>query len=438
MSLFIAENRSLRLSALCVLYVSQGLPDGFVRTGLKTYLIREGASTAEVAGLIALVSWPWAIKWVWGPVIDRFSGSRFGRRRPWILAAQVAMALTLGSMLFISESPPSIRLLGFAVLLINCFSSMQDVAIDALAIDVLPERERGVANGLMFGSADVGRFLGGAVVGGALLAYGVKTAVVLEISLLLAIAMCPLLLRERRGDTLLPWRRRRFNSEVLSAQTPSPSIAELVSQLGRAFSQRASALAALLAIFSLTATSAHLVFWPVYLQRELGWSSEEYLRLEGVYGVGFGLAGSLVGGVLASWLGAKRSVILALILLAGCWFAYAGYKSLWDDRLFVTCLFCTVAWLANLFQVAMFALFMGVCRSAVAATQFSTYMALLNVSGILGATLAAHVDAQWPPAAAFTTLACLQLGMVAVVVCIPTLPPRGPDAPSTATAPTLN
>ncbi len=430
MSLFLAENRSLRLSALCVLYVSQGLPDGFVRTGLKTYLIREGASTAEVGSLIALVSWPWAMKWVWGPLIDRFSGSRFGRRRPWILAAQIAMTLTLGTILFIPESPPTIKLLGFAVLLINCFSSMQDVAIDALAIDVLPEHERGVANGLMFGSADVGRFLGGAVVGGALLAYGVKSAVVLEISLLIAIAMCPLLLRERRGDELLPGRRRRDDLRVLTAAAPPPSIAALLSQLRHAFSRRASLLAAALAILSLTATSAHLVFWPVYVQRELGWSSQEYLRLEGVYGVGFGLAGSLVGGVLASWLGAKRSVILALILLAGCWFTYATCAHLWDDWRFVTFLFCTVAWLANLFQVAMFALFMGVCRSVVAATQFSTYMALLNVSGILGATFAGHVGAQWSPVVAFTALGCLQLGMVVVVVGIPTLPRQGADTPT--------
>ena len=60
MNLTLSDNRSLRLTTLCVLYVSQGMPDGFVRTGLKTYLIAHGATLAEVAHVIALVSWPWA------------------------------------------------------------------------------------------------------------------------------------------------------------------------------------------------------------------------------------------------------------------------------------------------------------------------------------------------------------------------------------------
>jgi MFS transporter, PAT family, beta-lactamase induction signal transducer AmpG len=427
-NLYLSESRPLRLSALCVLYVSQGLPDGFVRTGLKTYLIAHGASTADVGQLIALISWPWAMKWVWGPVIDKFGRSPMGRRRPWILAAQFSMGLTMATMLFIPNLPASIRLLGMSVLLINCFSSMQDVAIDALAIDLLPEKERGVANGLMFASSYIGSFLGGAVVGRFLLQYGIREAVTLELLILVIIAMFPLLLRERRGDALLPRGRRASLEDGPHSIEVVSSIWEMLGQLKTAFIRRSSLLAGLLAVTSLGATSAHLVFWPVFLQRQLGWSGQSYLRLEGGYAVGFGLAGSVLGGFVASWLGSKLSTLLSIASLAACWFSYAASAGAWTDQTWVTILFCVVAGMAGFFQVSLFALFMGVCRAPVAATQFSAYMALLNVSSGIGSMLAGFITAETDLVNVFIGLGCFQLAMILVVLLIkPHLEPA-PDA----------
>jgi PAT family beta-lactamase induction signal transducer AmpG len=417
-NLYLSESRALRLSALCVLYVSQGLPDGFVRTGLKTYLIREGASTAAIAAIIASVSWPWAVKWIWGPIIDRFSGSRMGRRRPWIIAAQLLMMLTLGGVLLIPDISHNTRSLAFAVLAINCFSSMQDVAIDALAIDTLHERERGIANALMFGSADIGRFLGGAVIGGVLLSFGLRQAIGLEILILLAIAACPILLRERRGDALMPRPMQKRAKDGSSADVIVPSVFQLLFQLKSAFSRRSALLAAVLAGCSLMATSAHLVFWPVYVQRQLGWTSGDWLRLEGAYGVGCGLAGSLLGGGVATLIGPKRGVMLISCGLAACWFVYAATAPWWNHAPLVAVLFCAGAALTNAFQVAMFALFMGICRGPVAATQFSAYMALLNVSGSLGAMLAALVSSSTSLLAVFAALGLFQLGLAAIAAFI--------------------
>jgi PAT family beta-lactamase induction signal transducer AmpG len=417
-SLYLSESRTLRLSALCVLYVSQGLPDGFVRTGLKTYLIREGASTTAIAAIIASVSWPWAMKWIWGPIIDRFGHSTMGRRRPWIIAAQLFMMGTLGGILLIPDISHDTRLLAFAVLAINCFSSMQDVAIDALAIDTLEERERGIANALMFGSADIGRLLGGAVGGGVLLAYGWRPAIALEIMILLTIAVCPILVRERPGDDLLPWRFRQASQPYTSIDAVSPSIFQFLEQLRHAFARRWAFLAALLAGCSLITTSGHLVFWPVYVQRQLGWSSGDWLRLEGAFGVGFGLAGSLSGGILAMWIGARRAVIVVSCSLAACWFTYVVISPWWTVAPLVAILFCVGAALTNAFQVTMFALFMGICRGPVAATQFAAYMALLNLSGSLGALLAGQVSSSTSLLAVFALLGAFHLGLDAIAAFI--------------------
>jgi PAT family beta-lactamase induction signal transducer AmpG len=47
------------------------------------------------------------------------------------------------------------------ILLHNAFGATQDVAIDALAVNVLPEEERGLANGFMFAGASIGQTIGG-------------------------------------------------------------------------------------------------------------------------------------------------------------------------------------------------------------------------------------------------------------------------------------
>jgi PAT family beta-lactamase induction signal transducer AmpG len=152
MSLYLSENRPLRLGTLCILYAAQGIPDGFVRIALKTYLIGLGVTTDAVGNVIAMVSWPWAMKWVWGPFIDRFGYAPMGRRRPWILAAQILMAVTLLAMLQIPNLAAELKYLALMVLLVNIFASLQDVSVDALAVDLLPAKERGVANGFMYGS----------------------------------------------------------------------------------------------------------------------------------------------------------------------------------------------------------------------------------------------------------------------------------------------
>jgi PAT family beta-lactamase induction signal transducer AmpG len=421
-NLTLSSDRRIRLLALCVLYTSQGLPDGFVRVGLKTYLIQHGSSTRDIAHLIALVSWPWAIKWMWGPVIDRFSHSPFGRRRPWILSAHFLMGMTMASMMLVPDLTADIRVLGAMVLLINCFSSLQDVAIDALAIDVLPPKERGLANGMMFASTYVGSFIGGALVGGLLLKYGIRQAVMLEMLVLGCIAMVPLLIRERQSDRWLPGRRHESKAE---SPRERGSIQRVLRELRIAFSRSDSLLGGLLAVCSLAASGSFLVFWPVYMQRQLGWSAENYLVLESSFAILFGLAGSLVGGVVASWIGAKRSTILALTALMTCWLAHYASASSWQNERLVTALFLSVTFLVGFFQVSMFALFMGICSPAVAATQFSAYMALLNISSSWGAMAAGTLSEQSSFARVFLGLAGFQILLIGVTLLIH--PQRGGD-----------
>lgn len=399
------ERPLICMATLCALYAAQGMPDGFVRVGLKTYLIDEGVSTDAVGKIVALVSWPWALKWIWGPIIDRFSNHSMGRRRPWILMAQSGIGVTLGAMLLIPDLPSSLRLLSLMILLANVFASLQDVSVDAMAIDQLPEKKRGLANGLMFGSSYLGSYIGAFLLGSLLISHGLAATVSVQIGILFLLAMFPLFFKERRADAFFSTRFIRPGVEAIAA----PSTRELFVKLLSGFSVRSSWLAAIFSLSSLVAVNAYLIVWPVYLTQNLGWTSEEYLRLEGGLSIWFGLIGAVGGGAIASKIGTKRSVSIAVLLVAALWFTHGWLASNWHSSTLVTSLFLAVTAATGFLQVSMFSMFMGIAWKPIAATQFTAYMAMLNLSNGVGARLAGTMEATFSMPTLFAVFGVYQL-----------------------------
>ena len=94
----------------------------------------------------------------------------------------------------------------------NLFSSLQDVSVDALAVDVLQPDEVAKANGFMFAAKRGGVIIGGAVVGLLVVDFGIKSAIMVQLPLLALIMCLPLFLKERPGDRLFPWSSARKSS----------------------------------------------------------------------------------------------------------------------------------------------------------------------------------------------------------------------------------
>ena len=133
-----------RLGLLGALYFAQGLPFGFFVQALPVLLRQRNYSLDEI-GLTSLLALPWALKFVWAPVVDRRWSPRFGRRRTWILAMQLAAAITLG-VLAIAPGTDTVVALMTAMIVLNLIAATQDIATDGLAVDILDHHERGLAN----------------------------------------------------------------------------------------------------------------------------------------------------------------------------------------------------------------------------------------------------------------------------------------------------
>jgi MFS transporter, PAT family, beta-lactamase induction signal transducer AmpG len=154
------DTRRGRLAAFFLLYVTEGIPLGFAAVAVATQLRRQGVGPAEIGAFVASFYLPWAFKWAFGPFVDVFRSKRFGHRRAWILLTQLMMAATL-LVLVAVPLPAGLGIFTAILLIHNTFGAIQDVAIDSLACNTLGEDERGLANGLMFAGASIGQAVGG-------------------------------------------------------------------------------------------------------------------------------------------------------------------------------------------------------------------------------------------------------------------------------------
>ena len=153
------DRATRRLLIVAALYLAQGIPWGFATITLAALLAEQGVDAGTIGNILAAVVLPWSLKFIGGMLVDgiRLPG---GRRRPWILMAQIGMMATLFGLS--REGLGSPDQLTAWLLAHNVFAALQDVATDALAVDVMPDRERGRANGIMYGAKYGGTALGGA------------------------------------------------------------------------------------------------------------------------------------------------------------------------------------------------------------------------------------------------------------------------------------
>ena len=152
----LTERRGLRYAAFTLLYAAQGLPYGLLSIAVPAYMAARGFTPAVIGGYMGVVLLPWTFKLLDGPVMDRWTLLAMGRRRPWVLVGQLGMVV--GSLALAVAPDPFghiglLMALGFAV---NFFAAFQDVAVDGMAIEIVPENEQARANGFMWGGKMLG------------------------------------------------------------------------------------------------------------------------------------------------------------------------------------------------------------------------------------------------------------------------------------------
>ncbi len=426
-----------RLVTFFLLYVSEGIPLGFTATVIATHMRRDGVDPAVIGAYVGSLYLPWAFKWIFGPIVDTITSETFGRRRTWIVGAQIAMMAALLAALPVDFATAT-GLFTAIIFVHNLCAATQDVAIDALAVQALPPEERGTANGFMFGGQSVGQAIGGA---GILL---IGASLPFESTYLIAVGLMALILvgvswRLRETATIaVPWAIDATNTARW--KTIALELREFLRAAGRAFvGTRAAAIGVVFAVLPLGAYALSLSLQS-NLAVELGLGDTEIGAIA-LWTSLMTALGCVVGGWMSDRYGRRRMIALFVLLTAlpTMWLALAmrsvghimpvdaAELGIVSDADLVTT-FWRMCVIYGFFQGLTYgsstALFMDITTPAVAATQFTAYMALGNLATSYTATWQgiSIVDFGYP-----TTLA---LDAALGVFCIALLPWLGTERAS--------
>lgn len=148
------------LVAIGGVYVAQSLIGGVTFMGIPAVLRAEGAGLEQI-GLVALLMLPWALKFLWSPLAERYrirpDGTRRSRRL--VGAGQMACAVLLAVLAFIG--PQSVQVMFGVLALVATIAATVDIAADAFAVEQLAAENRGWGNTAQVGGGYLGMVLGG-------------------------------------------------------------------------------------------------------------------------------------------------------------------------------------------------------------------------------------------------------------------------------------
>jgi len=123
---------------------TSGMPLYVVFQLVPAWLRTEGVGLAEI-GFFTLVQMPYIWKFLWSPVIDRYTLPFLGRRRGWMLITQLAVMMSIAAMGFL-EPALSIWAVAYLAAAMAFFSASQDIVLDAYRRELLPDEELGLGN----------------------------------------------------------------------------------------------------------------------------------------------------------------------------------------------------------------------------------------------------------------------------------------------------
>nr|WP_311528404.1 muropeptide transporter [uncultured Ralstonia sp.] len=377
--------RNRRIGAMLLLGFASGLPLALTSGTLQAWMTVEGLDIRTI-GLFSLVGQAYIFKFLWAPLMDRFTppgfSSSLGRRRGWLVLTQAGLVASIAAMAFTPPHAALWALAGLAVL-VAFLSASQDIVFDAYSTDVLHTSERGV--------------------GAAVKVLGYRLAMLVSGGLALYLA-----------DRVMGWSNMYLVMAGLMALgifttlwSPEPEVSArpprslqeaVVGPLKDFFSRRGAwALLALIVLYKLGDAFA-LSLSTTFLIRAVGFSAGEVGIVNKTLGLAATIIGALYGGMLMVRLGLVRSLLLFGVLQGVSNFAYwalsVSPKHLWSMALAVG--------IENLCggmgTAAFVALLMALCNRSFSATQYALLSALASIGRVyVGPTAGYLVQAYgWP------------------------------------------
>ena len=306
---------------------SAGLPLLLV-LGTLSFWLREAGIDRTTIGYLSWVGLAYAFKWVWAPLVDRMPipvlTRWIGRRRSWLLVAQLAVA---GGLVAMSFNDPQVALqpVVWGALAVAFGSATQDIALDAFRIESADaDRQAALAASYQTGYRLAMIWAGAGVLWVAARVevaglVGYQHAAWQVAYLAMAASMLPGMLTVLLSPEPV---RLAMPAAKNAAQWLRDALFEPFADFLNRYGSQALLILGLIALYRISDVVMGIMANPFYV--DMGYTKDEVAGVTKVYGVIMTLIGAFVGGVLSMRLGVMRVLMLGAVLSAATNLLFAG------------------------------------------------------------------------------------------------------------------
>jgi PAT family beta-lactamase induction signal transducer AmpG len=410
-SFVLADNSRVRYATGSIMYFAQGIPQGLLAIAIPVWLASQGVGAGDIGSYLAVIVLPWAFKLLTGPLMDRYEFLPMGRRRPWVLGAQLGLSLSLLALMLIERPAEQIGLLMIIGVLINSFAATQDVAVDGMSIDLTPVREQGRLNAFMSFGKSIGWASTAAVTGVLLTTFGLGATAILAAAVSALALLVTLLVLERDGERALPWTK----GTAASVHRADTSFRAVFKELNNVLWVRTSLIVMAIMFFDGLVYGYGQALMPIAAVNLFGYTTPQWSQLVAMMGL-IGAVLALAIGPAIDRMGAKRMLLLAVSLLAIHAFLLAQTQHLWQNTLYVRSMLSIWIMMLPVVMVASLALAMAICKSVNSASQFAIYMSVANLGHSAGSKIYGVVAEKSTYVQSYTMLSAIIVAMIIVLL----------------------
>lgn len=373
---------------------SAGLPYLLVFSTLTAWLTEAGVSRASI-GFFSWIGISYSIKILWAPVVDRVQlpllGRWLGKRRSWILLAQLLIAAGLVGMA-LTEPAQNLSRFALLALLVAFGSATQDVAIDAWRIEAASVERQAAMSAVYVFAYRLALLVAGA---GALylVASSSWAGVYLMMALLMGVGMLTVLLSKEpavptqpdRVLILQPVQDYLARSEHLPhflRQSVAWLIAAVVFPIGdffQRYGRQALILLLVVGTFRITDISMGAMAMPFYL--DLGFTREEIAAISGIWGIGMTILGGMVGGLLVPRYGLLPMLFVGALLAAATNLLFSLMALVGDEIWMLMITISADNFCGGLAMAVLIAWMSSLVNTTYTATQYALFSSLMTLPG---------------------------------------------------------
>ncbi|MFA5182223.1 MAG: MFS transporter [Syntrophales bacterium] len=359
---------SKKMLLMLVLGFASGMPLALTSSTLSAWLVTEGVDIKTI-GIFSLVGLPYAFKFLWSPLMDRYVPPFLGRRRGWMLITQLALIAIIATMGFFNPSSQPLLVALWAVAL-AFFSASQDIVLDAYRTEYLAPEERGAGAGIWIMGYRLAILVSGALA--LILSDHISwRSVYVIMGLVMAIGgvatfLCPDPAQGRPRQ---------------EAAAPPKSLHEAVVSPFVEFFRRPGAWEILLFVilYKIGDVAAAQMTTP-YILQHIGFSRTELGTIFKGFGMAATILGGIVGGALMTKWNLRRSLLVFGILQGVSTISFVLLEFTGRELWALSVVIGVENICGGMGTAAYMALLMGLCNARFTATQYALLSSLMAVS----------------------------------------------------------